>query len=136
MASKETVETGEVMAWLICGVNARASITTIEQQDRRDVPPDGCLHSHSSKVMGVVWHHRCRQCQTTNVERCDVEGMMVQADVLRAHSQGVNGAELGLATGNVQCMTRRVSDQGRTRRWQSSAGAQGAAHQLARRPAW
>ena len=55
---------------------------------------------------------------------------MGQVDVLRAHSQGVNGVELGLATGDVQCMTRRISDKGRTRRWQSSAGAQGAACQL------
>ena len=79
--------------------------------------PDGFLYGHSSKATSVVWRHRCGQRQTTDAEQCDMEGMAGQADVLRAHSQGVNGAELGLAAGDVQCMTRCVSDQGRTRHW-------------------
>ena len=29
-AAKETAEIGEVMAWLVCGVNARANITTTD----------------------------------------------------------------------------------------------------------
>ena len=86
----------------MCDVNARANITTMKQWDRQDVPPDGCLHGHSSKAMNVVWRHCCGQRQTTDTERCDMEGMAGQADVLRAHNQGVNGAELALAAGDVQ----------------------------------
>ena len=78
----------------MCDVNARANITTMKQWDRQDVPPDGCLHGHSSKPTIAVWRHRCGQRQITDAERCDAEGMMGQADVLRAHSQGGNGAEL------------------------------------------
>ena len=85
---------GEVMAWLVCGVNARANITTMEQRDRQDIPPDGYQHGHSSKATNVVWRHCCGQRQKTDTERCDAEGMAGQADVLRAHSQGVHGAEL------------------------------------------
>ena len=84
--AKETSEIGEVMAWLICGLNAWANITTTEQWDRRDVPPDGCLHGHSIKATNAVWRHYSGQRQTTDAERCDAEGMAGQADVLRAHS--------------------------------------------------
>ena len=53
----------------------------------------------------------------------------------RKQPSGVNGAEPGLAAGDVQRMTRRVSDQGRARRWQGSADVQGAVRHLAQQAA-
>jgi len=69
-------------------------ITTTKQRDKRDIFPRRLPARPQQQATNAVWRHGCGHRQTTDAERCDAEGMTGQADVLRAHSQGVNGAEL------------------------------------------